>query len=130
MPTIKLHYDGWLMLPVGLRQALGLNSGDRLGIELVDGTLMLRPVSKTRRPAAAEEAEASVGVVAAEMLPVAANAAPVRRKRGRPRKVTTVVADEPVTAPKRPRGRPRKVPLAQDADTAPSPAPSWDLPGC
>jgi hypothetical protein len=27
MPTLKLHYDGWLMLPVALRQALDLNSG-------------------------------------------------------------------------------------------------------
>ena len=121
MPTLKLHYDGWLMLPVALRQALGLNSGDRLEIELVDGTLKLHPVSKTRRLAAAEEPEASVGVAATEMLPVAADAAPARRKRGRPRKVTTV-ADEPVTATKRPRGRPRKVPVAQDAHTAPSPS--------
>ena len=43
MPTLKLHYDGWLMLPVGLRQALGLNSGDRLETELVDGTLIAAP---------------------------------------------------------------------------------------
>ena len=54
MPSIKLHYDGWLALPAGLRQALGLNSGDRLEADLVDGTLVLRPAAKpgTRRTAA------------------------------------------------------------------------------
>ena len=37
MPTLKLHYDGWLALPAGLRQKLGLNSGERVEAELVDG---------------------------------------------------------------------------------------------
>ena len=86
MPTLKLHYDGWLLLPAGLRRALGLNSGDRLATELVDSALILRPVSKSRHPEAREEAEASVSV-AAETLPLAADAAdaaPVRRKPGRP----------------------------------------------
>ena len=119
MPTLKLHYDGWLMLPAGLRQALGLNSGDRLATELVDGALILRPVSKTRHPAAREETEASVSV-AAETLPLAADAAPVRRKPGRPRKVVAVTV-EPVTAPKKPRGRPRKVAFAQDTNTGAPP---------
>ena len=41
MPTLKLHYDGWLALPAAFRQALGLSSGDRLEAELVDGALVL-----------------------------------------------------------------------------------------
>ena len=53
MPTLKLHYDGWIALPVRLRQALGLTSGDRLEAELVDGALVLRPVGKTRGSAPA-----------------------------------------------------------------------------
>jgi len=66
MPTLKLHYDGWLLLPAGLRRALGLNSGDRLATELVDSALILRPVSKSRHPEAREEAEASVSVAPAQ----------------------------------------------------------------
>jgi bifunctional DNA-binding transcriptional regulator/antitoxin component of YhaV-PrlF toxin-antitoxin module len=37
MSTLKLHYEGWLALPVGLRQKLGLKSGDRLEAELAGG---------------------------------------------------------------------------------------------
>ena len=74
MPTIKLHYDGWLALPAGLRQALGLNSGDRLVAELVDGALVLRPVAKTRRPAPGGEAAVPVDADAAGTLPFAADA--------------------------------------------------------
>ena len=44
MPTLKLHYDGWLALPAGLRQKLGLKC-DRVEAELVDGGLVLRPVA-------------------------------------------------------------------------------------
>ena len=111
--------DGWLLLPAGLRQALGPNSGDRLETELVGGALMLRPVSKTRHPAAGEETEVSVGVVAAEMLRLTADAAPIRRKPGRPRKVTTVAGEH--TVPKKARGRPRKAALAHDTNTSTSP---------
>ena len=122
MPTLKLHYDGWLSLPARLRQALGLNSGDRLEAELVDGALVLRPVAKTQRPAPAGEAAVPVDADAAGTLPLAADGAPVRRKPGRPRKVTPV-ADEQVTAPKKARGRPRKATPAGDSDAAASTRP-------
>jgi AbrB family looped-hinge helix DNA binding protein len=49
MPTLKLHYEGWVALPAGLCQQLGLKSGDRLGVDLVDGTIMLRPVAMAKR---------------------------------------------------------------------------------
>ena len=93
--------------------------GTELGTELVGGALILRPVSKVRSPAAGKEAESSVNV-AAETLPFAVAADPVRRKRGRPRKVVAVTF-EPVTTPKKPRGRPRKVTLAQDTNTGAPP---------
>src|SRR6187397_3005363 len=44
LATLKLHYDGWLTLPAGLRQMLDLKTGDRLQADLVDGTIVLRPV--------------------------------------------------------------------------------------
>ena len=50
MSTLKLHYDGWLVLPAGLRRALGLESGDRLQVELMDGAIVLQP-TKGKRPA-------------------------------------------------------------------------------
>ena len=46
MSTLKLHYEGWLALPAGLRQKLGLKSGDRLEAELAGGTIMLRPAGR------------------------------------------------------------------------------------
>ena len=52
----KLHYDGWLVLPAGLRRTLDLNSGDRLVAELVDGTIVLRPVNGQRATAEPKQA--------------------------------------------------------------------------
>ena len=46
MTTLKLHYDGWLALPAALRRKLGLGNGAALEIELVDGTIVLRPSSQ------------------------------------------------------------------------------------
>ena len=43
MPNIRLKYDGWLALPVAARQKLGLSTGDELEIEVINGTIVLRP---------------------------------------------------------------------------------------
>ena len=43
MPRLKLHFDGWLSLPAHFRQQLGLDAGDALEAELVEGTIVLRP---------------------------------------------------------------------------------------
>ena len=50
MPTVKLHYEGWVSLPSDLRRKLGLNSGDRLEADLVNGTIVLRPATKASHP--------------------------------------------------------------------------------
>jgi hypothetical protein len=120
MPTLKLHYDGWLALPASLRQKLGLNSGDRVEAELVDGGLTLRPVARTTNPAPARAPAAPPAVSAATTLPLAPDTAPARRKPGRPRKVAAVVGEN-AAAPKKMRGRPRKIALAGEPDTAASP---------
>ena len=61
MATLKLHYEGWLALPAGLRQKLGLKSGDQLEAELVRGTIVLRragrPTSPQALPDEPDEAE-------------------------------------------------------------------------
>jgi AbrB family looped-hinge helix DNA binding protein len=58
MTTLKLHYEGWLALPAGLRRKLGLKSGDQLEAELVRGTIVLRPAGwPTSPPERPDEAE-------------------------------------------------------------------------
>ena len=98
MPTLKLHYDGWLALPAALRLALGLTSGDRVEAELVDGALVLRPVVNTRSSAL----RAAAG---ADPEPPAPVATPAKRKPGRPRK--TQDAGGQIDTSSGVRGRPR-----------------------
>jgi bifunctional DNA-binding transcriptional regulator/antitoxin component of YhaV-PrlF toxin-antitoxin module len=117
MPTLKLHYDGWLSLPSGLRQKLNLGSGDRLEADLVDGAIVLRPAAKTRRPARREaEATGDPAADASEGPRSAVDAAPAKRKPGRPRKV--VDAGETAPAPRKARGRPRKATTALEPEPA------------
>ena len=85
MATLKLHYDGWLTLPADLRDLLDLKTGDRLQAELVDGTIVLRPTPAKRVPAQPEPVAEMPGGVAAAAAD--SMAAPVKRPRGRPRKV-------------------------------------------
>ena len=129
MAILKLHYDGWLTLPADLRHRLALETGDRLQAELVDGTIVLRPTSAKRAPAQPEPvAEVPGGVIVAAADGMAA---PVKRPRGRPRKMRADAGhaellpglEIPLAAPKRKPGRPRKV-RAEEAALAPAKAPS------
>ena len=116
MPTVKLHYDGWVSLPSSIRQKLGLNSGDWLDADLVNGAIELRPAVKASSPAPHDE-QASDPPAADLPEPLTPQAAtPSRRKPGRPRKDEAADALAPAAQPKRPRGRPK-------AALAPTPAP-------
>ena len=115
MAILKLHYDGWLTLPADLRRLLDLETGDRLQAELVDGAIVLRPASAKRAPA---QPEPATGVQGGVVAAAADNlAAPVKRPRGRPRKVPVDPShaellpglEIPLASPKRKPGRPRKV---------------------
>ena len=56
MATLKLYYEGWLALPSGLRQKLGLKSGDRLEAELAGDTIVLRrPQATEPQPALGDQ---------------------------------------------------------------------------
>ena len=44
MPKVRLNYDGWLALPAAARRALGVDTGDQLEVEVVDGRIVLRPL--------------------------------------------------------------------------------------
>jgi bifunctional DNA-binding transcriptional regulator/antitoxin component of YhaV-PrlF toxin-antitoxin module len=43
MATLRIHYEGWVALPESFRRKLGLERGDDLEAELVEGTIVLRP---------------------------------------------------------------------------------------
>jgi AbrB family looped-hinge helix DNA binding protein len=88
MPYIRLKYDGWLALPVAARQKLGLSTGDELEIEVINGTIVLRP---TRTAAGADRAAPAVEpqLAAAEPAPTVASP-PAKRGPGRPRKTPAV----------------------------------------
>ena len=116
MAKLKLHYDGWLALPAGLCQKLGVKTGDRLEAELVDGAVLLRPASKTGRQAqsnakAIENATANPGTTPS----VSDKAEPAKRGPGRPRKHTIDEAT-PVAKAIKARGRPRSTPITPDSD--------------
>ena len=86
MPNLRLHDHGWLALPAELREQLGLRTGDRLQLEIIDGGLRLRLTGQ-----AAPE-------VAQPAPPQAVSDEPVaKRGRGRPRK--QLQADPPVVQP-------------------------------
>ena len=130
MPTLKLHYEGWVSLPTALRQQLGLNSGDRLEVDLVDGTIVLRPAATTKRSPPREDQAVAIDSPApdAPETLTLTDAVPARRKPGRPRK-HEAAAEVVAPTPKRPRGRPRAV-RAPEAEPAPVRAASsepWKL---
>lgn len=123
MPTLKVHYDGWLSLPARLRQALGVNSGDRLEAEVVDGTLVLRTARKARSSNKSEEGSAGAAIGQEPAPPAltaetAATVTPAKRKPGRPRKDSSTAVVGPAPEVKRPRGRPRKAAAAPAPDPA------------
>jgi len=128
---LKLHYDGWLVLPAGLRNALELESGDRLEAELVDGTIVLRP-AKGKRPVTKPKKAARLPVAVSAPAPSLEAPAVAKRPRGRPRKVQVAPAqaellpapaEASLPSPKRKPGRPRKVATAELAAVAePEPA--------
>ena len=131
MTTLKLHYDGWLALPAALRRELGLDKGAALEIELVDGTIVLRPSGEGRGSAAGHGRKATEPPVAlASAAPPSPRAdTPATRKGDRARKDPDPSPPDQASRPKRPRGRPRKVEAEPGPAPAPLPvpAPLWEL---
>jgi antitoxin component of MazEF toxin-antitoxin module len=98
MPTVKIHYDGWICLPASLCRALGLSNGDRLAAELVDGALALHPVARRAGQDQHIETTAFPAIVCSKEIALPGDAMPARRKPGRPRK--NAVAELALSAPK------------------------------
>jgi antitoxin component of MazEF toxin-antitoxin module len=97
MPRLKLHFDGWLSLPAHFRQQLGLDAGDEIEAELVDGTIVLRPGKGS-----AKAAQGGIAPDAAEAMPTPSILAAPVQDAERP-----ATAPEATPPPKR-RGRPPK----------------------
>jgi bifunctional DNA-binding transcriptional regulator/antitoxin component of YhaV-PrlF toxin-antitoxin module len=89
MATLKLHFDGWLPLPVAFRRKLGLTAGDVLEAELKGGTIVLRPVAGK---AAGRPAPDEVEAAAAEPQPAATAPAPTPPPAGRRKTARTAPA--------------------------------------
>jgi bifunctional DNA-binding transcriptional regulator/antitoxin component of YhaV-PrlF toxin-antitoxin module len=87
MPGLLLHDHGWLALPAELRQRLGLRTGDRLQIEMIEGGVRLRLAGNEAKAETAPPAPA----------PVVEGPLPAKSGRGRPRK--QVPADPPMAEP-------------------------------
>lgn len=96
MPTLKIHYDGWIALPAALRDDLAVKTGDPLHVEVIDGAIVLRPAGNSKKP---PQKEAHGDELAPKML------------RLIPERVVPPVEDPVGHAPRR-RGRPRKIPQA------------------
>jgi AbrB family looped-hinge helix DNA binding protein len=103
MPKVRVNYEGWIALPVTVRQRFGINTGDQLEIEIVDGGIVLRPASG---PSAADRAVTEAALAAARAVVETAVPEP------------TLTATPP-SAAKRGLGRPRKAPAAAPPPPAP-----------
>lgn len=63
MTVLKLRKSAQLTLPAEIREALKVGEGDYLEAELVEGGVMLRPVSIVRREGAWERIRAAMATV-------------------------------------------------------------------
>jgi bifunctional DNA-binding transcriptional regulator/antitoxin component of YhaV-PrlF toxin-antitoxin module len=89
LPTISLHYDGWLALPADARKHLDIATGDRLELEFTEAGLLLRPAKPVGKSAAPEPEVVVAQPAVAPVNPMEAETAAPKRAVGRPRKVVT-----------------------------------------
>src|SRR4051795_10123884 len=93
MATLRIHYEGWVALPESFRRKLGLERGDDLEAELVEGTIMLRPTkgsAKAVQEGAVQEVPEAMptpsalaaAALAPEQLVAEPEAPPAPKRRG------------------------------------------------
>jgi AbrB family looped-hinge helix DNA binding protein len=126
MATLKLHYEGWLALPAGLRHKLGLKSGDQLEAELVRGTIVLRRAGRSASPQVlpAEpeaEPEPAAAPIAGEAKPTSAATASPATAETPPaaRRTTRKPAQATLPAALKGRGRRKVKEAAEDPASRP-----------
>jgi bifunctional DNA-binding transcriptional regulator/antitoxin component of YhaV-PrlF toxin-antitoxin module len=82
MSKVQLHYDGWVTLPAAALKRLGLSTGDRLELEVINDAIVLHRAQKS----SASERATMEPVLEAAQFPVATPEPVVKRGPGRPRK--------------------------------------------
>src|SRR3954454_11397149 len=93
----KLHFDGWVGLSENFRRKLGLERGDDLEAELVEGSIVLRPskgLAKAVQEGMAPDAAAAMPAPSVLAAPAQDAEQPTTtaethtpKRRGRPPKV-------------------------------------------
>ena len=102
MTNVKMHYDGWVQLPVGLRRKLALETNVQLEAVLTEDGILLRPARAKPARTSATEPEAPPKVPAQ-----------VQKPTRKPRAPTTAAAtSRGLILPEglKPRGRRRATP--------------------
>jgi AbrB family looped-hinge helix DNA binding protein len=94
-----MSYDGWLALPAALRQKLGLSTGDQLEVEVVDGTVVLRPLKSAVAAGSPVADELPPAPVQPEPAPAVDPSPGVKRGPGRPRKTAAAAPAGTVLPP-------------------------------
>jgi AbrB family looped-hinge helix DNA binding protein len=89
MSKVRLNYDGWLALPAAARRALGVDTGDQLEVEVVDGRIVLRPLTSAVTAESPAVEELPPPPVQLEPAPAVGASPGVKRGLGRPRKTAT-----------------------------------------
>ena len=69
MTNVKMHYDGWVQLPVGLRRKLALETNVQLEAVLTEDGILLRPARAKPARTSATEPEAPPKVPAQVQKP-------------------------------------------------------------
>lgn len=82
MPRLRVHFDGWIVLPSTLLERLGLDGESELELELEveDGAAVLRPVGQPARQPEPATAARAVRPAAAPPQESEKAAAPVARQ--------------------------------------------------
>ena len=98
MPKVRLNYDGWLALPAATRHKLGVDTGDELEVEVVDGRIVLRPLKSAVAAESPAVEELPPPPMQLEPAPAVAAKSGVKRGPGRPRKAASPGRDTPLRA--------------------------------
>src|SRR5262245_57663416 len=82
MRNVKMHYDGWVQLPAGVRNKLSFETKDELEITLVDDGVLLRAARAKTATASIANAEAVASPAAAAAVQARAGAMQAKASRG------------------------------------------------
>ncbi len=117
MSKVRLNYDGWLVLPAAARRALGVDTGDQLEVEVVDGSIVLRPLKVLMAAGSPADEERPPAAIEPEPAATVAAAPSVKRGPGRPRKTAAAPSAAGTVLPPRlkVRGAKRKAAAADEA---------------